>query len=272
MSLCHGASLYLAASDMALAVQSLSQTIDRYAITHATLPPAVLNTLPPDVQLRSLRTISVGGEALSTALVQRWAPGRRLINVYGATEATVYSTLHVCDPSLDWPPPIGRPIANTRMYIVDEHGEPVPIGVAGELYIGGAGVARGYLNRPELTAERFIASPFVAGDRLYKTGDLARYLPDGNIEFVGRNDFAGEDPRLPDRAGRDRSAAGRSIRVCADAVVVAREDEPARSGWWPTTRRRGDARSAIEALRAHLAAACPSTWCRRPLCSWTRCR
>ncbi|TBW43916.1 amino acid adenylation domain-containing protein, partial [Marinobacter halodurans] len=142
-----------------------------------------------------LRHLTVGGEALDEQAMALWRaradhhPGLR--NAYGPSEASICSSLHLCDPEEAGDPPIGRPIANTRIYLLDAGGEPVPLGAVGELYIGGAGVARGYLDRPELTAERFVLDPFSAepGARMYRTGDLGRYRPDGNIEYLGRNDF-----------------------------------------------------------------------------------
>ena len=143
------------------------------------------------ISATSLKRIFCGGDRLSTSIVNKFVKQceASLVNLYGPTEAAIDVTAWSCPDTFDGPSvPIGRPISNTRIYLLDGHGRPVPLGSVGEIYIGGAGVARGYLNRPELTAEKFIPSPFVGGDRLYKTGDLARYLPDGNLEFLGRND------------------------------------------------------------------------------------
>src|SRR5262249_35317318 len=142
----------------------------------------------------SLRRLICSGEALSAAHVRAYqekVPGSQLHNLYGPTEAAIDVTAWSCPRDFnDGIVPIGRPIANTQIYVLDEHGRPVPLGGVGEIYIGGAGVARGYLRRAEMTAERFVPNPFSEreGERLYKTGDLARYLPGGNIEFLGRND------------------------------------------------------------------------------------
>ncbi|MGY3533172.1 amino acid adenylation domain-containing protein [Bradyrhizobium sp. USDA 4452] len=177
----------------------LLEFIERQAIERLFLPFVALNHLAEvwstqRVQLPSLRELYTAGERLQATPSLRAFfeahPKARLINQYGSTEISVISEHHLAADPSGWPemPHIGRPIANTLVYLLDGHGAPVPFGAVGELYIGGAGVARGYLNRPELTAERFVASPFVKGDRLYRTGDLGRYLPGGNIEFLGRND------------------------------------------------------------------------------------
>jgi amino acid adenylation domain-containing protein len=142
----------------------------------------------------SLRRLICSGEALPAIHVRAYqekVPGSQLHNLYGPTEAAIDVTAWSCPRGFDGTVvPIGRPIANTRIYLLDGHGQPVPLGAVGEIYIGGVGVARGYLNRAEMTAERFVPDPFSEreGERLYKTGDLARYLPDGSIEFLGRND------------------------------------------------------------------------------------
>ncbi|WP_195845503.1 non-ribosomal peptide synthetase, partial [Burkholderia pseudomallei] len=140
-----------------------------------------------------VRCVVIGGEAVGASALDAWfaEEGRRprLFNTYGPTETTVSVTVHEVRGRHDDANVIGRPIANTRVYVLDAWLRPAPIGVAGELYIGGVQVARGYLNRPELTRERFIDDPFVAGGRLYKTGDLARWRTDGSLEYLGRNDF-----------------------------------------------------------------------------------
>ena len=184
-------------------------------------------------------------------------PPQHLVHCYGPTETTTFSLAYevtAVTPGITIP--IGRPIANTRVYILDTHRLPVPIGVAGELYIGGAGVARGYLNRPELTAERFIESPFVPGDRLYKTGDLARYLADGTIEFLGRNDFQVKIRGFRIELGEIEARLGQYDGI-RDAVVLAREDTPGdkRLVAYYTT---GDTHPiALDELRAQLLATLP---------------
>jgi surfactin family lipopeptide synthetase A len=188
MSLCAGATLYLGTRESLMPGAGLRQLLVDRQISHVTLSPSALAAMPSGTY-PDLRTIIVAGEACPPDLVAQWSPGRLFINGYGPTESTVCATTAVCTPG-ELSPPIGKPIDNIQVYILDRHHQPVPLGVAGELHIGGAGLARGYLNRPELTAEKFIPNPFDAShaSRLYQTGDLVRYLPDGNIEFLGRID------------------------------------------------------------------------------------
>ncbi|MFL1515347.1 amino acid adenylation domain-containing protein [Pseudomonas prosekii] len=176
----------------------LAQQVHKQHITVIKFVPAMLQQFLELADIRlcgSLTDVVCGGGELTAELarqVQKRLPAVRLHNVYGPTEATVDSSAWTLEPGAAIPDiqlPIGRAIANTRLYLLDAHDLPVPFGVTGHLHIGGVGVARGYRGLAQLTAERFTASPFVPGDRLYRTGDLARYLPDGSLQFLGRDDF-----------------------------------------------------------------------------------
>ncbi len=179
-----------------------------------------------------VRSFIIGGENLLTDTVRFWldnAPETVLINEYGPTETVVGCCVYKANGTnlASASVPIGRPIANTQLYILNHHLQPVPVGIAGELYIGGMGLARGYLNRPQLTAEKFIPHPFSPdpGSRLYKTGDLARYLPDGNIEYLGRIDHQVKVRGFRIELGEIEAVLNEHTGV-EHSVVIAREDEP----------------------------------------------
>ncbi|TRU25538.1 MAG: amino acid adenylation domain-containing protein [Microcystis aeruginosa Ma_QC_B_20070730_S2] len=236
MALGAGAALYLASKDNLMPGLPLIKQLRDNKITHITLPPSALVVLPLD-NLSSLQTIIVAGEACSPELVKKWSQGRNFFNGYGPTEGSVCATIAKCTP-VDEKITIGRPLPNVQIYILDPHLQPVPIGVAGELHIGGAGLARGYLNRPELTAEKFISNPFVSLDppltpldkggnqwsKLYKTGDLARYLPDGRIEYLGRIDNQVKVRGFRLELGEIEAVLSQHPLV-QEAVVIARADQ-----------------------------------------------
>ncbi len=214
----------------------------------------------------SLRYIVFGGEALEVHTLKPWYQQERnratkLINMYGITETTVHVTyreLDEADTLLEGRSPIGEGIPDLKIYILDESRKPVPIGVTGELYVAGAGVARGYLNRPELTAERFVQDPFrgEAGARMYKTGDLGRYLGDGNIEYLGRNDHQVKIRGFRIELGEIEAklAACGGVR---EAVVVAREDSPGDKRLVAYVRLEEGKRLEVEGVRKELSQVLP---------------
>ncbi len=254
--LCSGMRLVLARPDGNRDSAYVVQTIREQQVTVVKFVPALLQQFIEQdgvEQCTSLTDVLNGGGELSAALarqVRARLPWVRLHNVYGPTETTVDSTGWTLEPHMSVPDsvvPIGKALSNTRLYVLDAYDQPVPQGVSGQLQIGGVGVARGYYGLPEMQAERFIDSPFVPGDRLYRTGDLVRYNNDGELEFLGRNDFQIKlrGLRLEPGEIEARLVEHPAIR---EAVVMVRDE---RLVAWYTVRSGVDAPS-LESLRAHV--------------------
>ncbi|WP_224771017.1 non-ribosomal peptide synthetase [Pseudomonas sp. FEN] len=259
LPLVNGACVVLASREAAMDGMQLQRLLDEQRITLMQATPATWHMLVSSgwTGNRELR-ILCGGEALPRSLARELlSRGRELWNLYGPTEATIWACVERVDGQGESViVPIGKPMANTRIYLLDANHQPVPLGVAGELYISGVQVARGYLNRPDLSAERFLDDPFHSG-RMYRTGDLGRYLPDGTLEYLGRNDdqvkIRGFRIELGEIEARLAACPG-----VKDSVVLAREDHPGEKRLVAYfTAQQPETPLEIESLRDHLQGALP---------------
>jgi amino acid adenylation domain-containing protein len=235
-TLCQGGALVLPSEGLRMDLPQLTRLIRENRISHTLSLPSLYSLLLKQAkaeEIGSLRTVIVAGESCPRDLIDRHyraLPDAALFNEYGPTEGSVWSSVYMArpaEPLAQAQVPIGGPIPNMRVYLLNPKLEPIPVGAAGEIYIGGMGITRGYLNRPDLTAERFIPDPFggAAGGRLYRTGDLARYLPDGNIDFLGRVDQQVKIRGYRIELGEIETALQQHPAI-REAVVLVREDEP----------------------------------------------
>lgn len=231
-SLCSGGKLILPPKRIEQDMDALSRVIHQHQVSHTLMLPSLYGLLLAHSQketLQSLQVVMVAGEACAPSLVQqhfRTLPNTKLYNEYGPTEASVWCIAHRIQEKDANGVPIGKPIPNTQAYILNRRLQPVPVGVPGELYIAGSGLAKGYLNRPELNAERFIPHPFsdLPQEKMYKTGDLARFAPDGTIEFLGRADH-----QIKIRGHRvepdEIAAILKGHQLVEEAIVIVRQNE-----------------------------------------------
>ena len=236
MALGCGAKLCLASLEDIIPGLPLLQLLREKQVTHITITPSALSALPIE-ELPALKMVLVGGEAPSPELITKWSKGRKFINAYGPTEVTVNASMVECGnghPIV----PVLRSSTNKQLYILDNNLQPLPVGVLGELHIAGVGLARGYLNRPDLTAEKFIPNPFNdtsprpsplqgegMGVRLYKTGDLACYLPDGSIKLFGRIDNQVKIRGFRIEIGEIEALLNQYPGI-QTSIVIVREDKP----------------------------------------------
>ncbi len=255
-ALCSGATLCLVSKEALLPGPGLLDIFRNLAITHVEIPSPILKLLPSS-DLPDLRVIIVGGETCPPELVGKWAPGRRFFNAYGPTETTVCATAAECTDAAQ-KPPIGRPLDNIQVYLLDAALQPVPIGVPGELYIGGVGVAKGYLHRPDLTMQAFISNPFDQRpeSRLYKTGDVARYRSDRNLEFIGRVDY-----QVKIRGFRieveEIEAVLKANSMIDEAAVIVRETKSGDKQLLAYVTAQAEQTMDVDSLRTELKATLP---------------
>lgn len=248
------------AEDSGWTAEELASTIAENRISHILTVPSLYGDLlnrADSKKLEPLRCVIVAGDACPRQLVDfhyRVLPQAALFNEYGPTEASVWSSVYECEPGqAEATVPIGRPIANTQLYVLDGYLQPQPIGIPGELYIGGAGVALGYLNRPELTATNFVLNPFVehSGERLYRTGDLARFLPDGNLEFLGRLDQQVKIRGLRIEMGEIEAVLSAYPDV-QEAVVISEQNNAGEPNLLAFVKVRAEHATSDQELRSYL--------------------
>ncbi len=260
MALLSGAALVIVPERRRLGAE-LAGFLSQAGITHVTLPPAVL-AMVDERSVSPAMVVVTAGEACPPQVLARWSAGRVMFNSYGPTETTIDATLWRCDDAAGQLPtvvPVGAPVVNTRVFVLDSWLNPVPAGVTGELYVAGAGLARGYLGRRALTAERFAACPFgTGGERMYRTGDLARWRPDGQLIFAGRADDQVKIRGFRIEPGEVAAVLAGCPGV-AQVVVIAREDTPGerRLAGYLVPAGDADASGLAAAAREHAAARLP---------------
>ncbi|WP_281936822.1 non-ribosomal peptide synthetase, partial [Paenibacillus tyrfis] len=252
-----GATLYIPTSHTILNYEWFEKYMAEHGITIAALPPTYAVYLEPD-HMPDLRILFTAGSASSAELVQKWKDRVMYYNGYGPTENSVATSVWPVstDPKADVMISIGRPVPNHRVYMVDPHGHLLPIGVAGELCVAGAGLARGYLHRPELTAEKFVMSRFAEGERMYRTGDLARWMPDGNIEYLGRIDHQVKIRGYRIELGEVEAQIMKAASAVQETIVIAREDASGQNQL--CAYFVADCEVAVSELRSELAVELPN--------------